>query len=137
MNESIQPVIATCVPSERRMSFLPKHLGAHFVTGEALVYRWACLLTEDNDGGVWEFFELSNGGFYLAPRSPERFTITCNLNQFTGQVSADAAGIIFTLYMLNQLANQTQEDRLINQYYWLRDFATMHPEYAAIFGAID
>ncbi|WP_233890086.1 antirestriction protein [Paraburkholderia flagellata] len=136
MIEATNPVTASPVPEDRRLSFLPKHLGARLITGEALVYRWASVLS-DYDGGVWEFLELSNGGFYLAPRTTKRFAITCNLNGFTGEVTADAAGIIFTLYMLNQLANQTQEDSLINEYYLLRDFATTHREYAAIFGAID
>ncbi|CAG9235833.1 Antirestriction protein KlcA [Paraburkholderia tropica] len=133
---AIQPITATPVAAAQTLAFLPKHFGQHFMQGEAQTYQWAGKLSASYRNGLWKFFELSNDGFYLAPSTPERFVIE-SINGYSGDVSADAAGIIFTLFALNVLANRTQEDRLIEKYFFLREFALAHPEAVAILRAID
>jgi hypothetical protein len=80
---------------------------------------------------------LSNGGFYMAPEGPECLTLSWADNHFEGRLSADAAGIVATLFALCHLANTTGEDRISDLYYHLLDFAACHPESTLIFGAID
>lgn len=58
-------------------------------------------------------------------------------NYFDEVVSADAAGIIATLFALNDLACETRCDWIIALYYALLDFAREHPEEGSIMQAID
>ena len=93
---------ATRVPVNRRMQFLPRFLGHDMRAGEALVYDWMQALAPDYGGGYWEFYELSNGGFYMAPElGCETIRIRCPGNFYDATMSPDAAGIVATLYALN------------------------------------
>lgn len=109
--------------------------------GESLVYAWLRRLSEDYNGGFWNYYELSNGGFYLAPELTGRLCLEVDGNGYSGELSADAAGIVATLFTLGQLAADNQStdvaDVLIDRYHFLRDFARDHAEAAEIFRAID
>jgi hypothetical protein len=107
------------------------------IIGEALVFGWLDRLCIDYNGCMWDFYSLSNGGFYMAPINEKPFTIDVPTNGFSGEMSADAAGIVASLFALCDLANRVGEDKMINQYHWLRDFAIEHAESRLIMGAID
>ena len=77
--------------------------------GEPLVYAWLDRLSADYNGGQWDFFELSNGGFYMAPVMPGPLRIDVHGNYYSGTVSADAAGVIATLFALGQLAAEVTD----------------------------
>ncbi len=49
-------------------------------------------LCREYRGAYWLMWELSNGGFYMAPARDEMLNIEA-MNYFSGQMSADAAGI--------------------------------------------
>jgi hypothetical protein len=126
------------VGEEARLDFLPTHLHIRWLMmGQNLFFTWLDRLSPDYGGGFWNFYELSNGGFYMAPNASRRFAIAVETNGYEGEVSADAAGIISSLFALNQLANVTGEKHLADAYYDLMDFAAEHAEAPAIFGAID
>lgn len=57
------------------------------------------------DGGEWDFYELSNGGYFMAPNSREHYRISVQGNYFDGLLSAEAAGMVATSFVLAQLAN--------------------------------
>jgi hypothetical protein len=130
-------IVASVVPDHQRSAFLPSQLGRHMITGEALVFGWLDRLCVDYTGGLWDFYSLSNGGFYLAPSQEKPFAIEVPTNGFIGEMSADAAGIVASLFALCDLANRVGEDKMIDQYHWLRDFAIGHAESRSIMGAID
>jgi hypothetical protein len=68
MNTQEEIVIAAAlVPDEERMEFLPSVFGRLMMEGESRVYTWAEELSLAYQGGYWEFYRLSNGGFYMAP----------------------------------------------------------------------
>ncbi|MCW5631939.1 MAG: antirestriction protein [Rubrivivax sp.] len=149
-------VVAGLVPDSARLGFLPKHFGSRrYLRGEIAVYNWMGALCPDYRGGYWEFLELSNGSFYMRPADcppraappgcptgasaaarPHRMLVRVESNGFEGDVSADAAGIIATLFALNYLVCGGAEE-LTDKYYALREFALRHPESASILGAID
>lgn len=137
-----QTVTASLVPQNERCTFLARYFGRKsFLLGEMLTYSWLGRLSEDYTGGYWEFYELSNGGFYLAPAGDTRYRIEVDGNGYQGEVSADAAGIIATFFVVGELA-ATLEDAaecgpLIDRYHHLLEFADSHPEGGAIFQAID
>lgn len=132
---------ASLVPEHQRMDFLPRHFGRrHLLVGEAHVYGWMDRLCTTQRGGYWEFYELSNGGFYLAPRPlPEQaphLHLRVDGNGFDGDMSVDAAGIVATLFALNYMMFGGASD-LTQAYEQLLDYAAQHPESALIDAAID
>lgn len=132
------PIIATLLPEESRMGFLPAFFGEeHMMNGEGLIFCWMRNLSEDYNGGFWNYYTLSNGGFYMAPATEKTFRVRVAGNWFDGELSADVAGIVATLYAVCELANRTGSDRIVDQYHLLRDYAGEHPEAGQIFAAID
>ena len=73
----------------------------------------------------------------MTPSSPWRLQLRCEGNGYTGTVSAQAAGIIATAMALSHLSCQFEEERLIDTFYQMRDFAFTHEEAPAIFKALD
>lgn len=130
-------IVATDVPADRRSDFLLQKLGPkHCVRGENLVHAWMGGLAEDYRGGDWRFVELSNGAFYLAPKLAEPLHLRVPGNGFDGTLDPDAAGLVATLFALNQLASGGNE-ALADSYYQLLDYVHQHPQSRDIFSAID
>lgn len=131
-------ISSTVVTDEdARMNFLPKYFGKDlFFTGEAFTYTWLSCISKDYKGGMWDFLELSNNGFYLRPQATNKFHLDVAGNHFSGVLSPDAAGIVATLFSVSHLINKGHE-RLIDSYYALLDFASQHEESDLIMGAID
>ncbi|MFP3554089.1 antirestriction protein [Paraburkholderia sp. SIMBA_049] len=125
------------VPETKRVYILPRHFGRQLLMGEAMVYQSLQSVCEAYSGGFWDFFELSNGGFYMAPRMEEPLRIQCEGNGFDGEMSCDAAGIVACMMAFNALAWQTREARFGGLFYQLSAFAAQHAEAASIFAAID
>lgn len=133
-------IIASRVPNKLRLEFFPKHFGFPLMSiVEHSVYSWMRALSEDYNGGGWHFYQLSNKGVYLAPACKDRFLIGVPTNGFVEKVSADAAGIIATIFALNYLCNKSASYShiLYDKYYLLLDFADEHKESNHIFSAID
>ena len=136
------PLVATEVAEDNRLLFFPALFGPRLMLrGEAIVYGWMRKLSTDYTGGLWNFYTLNNGGYYLAPAAPDRLTIKVNSNEFEGQLSADAAGIVVSLFCLCQLAAEYVDteagEKFAEHYHQLRDFVHTHAEAGAIFRAID
>ncbi|WP_440030530.1 antirestriction protein [Chromobacterium amazonense] len=133
---------ARVVDDNHRGTFLPDMFGTPlFMRGEGLVFAWMRRLVRDYHGGVWVFYTLDNGGFYLAPKTKEPFALSVAGNGYAGEMSADAAGIVATLFALCQLSHEFAEtdqgDRLADRYHALLAFAAEHAEAGAIRRAID
>jgi Antirestriction protein len=138
---SASPISATLVAEGQRLNFLPKHFGPHYLVGETAVYNAMKQLCASYNGGFWDFIELSNGGFYMRLSPPGEASKPMSIsvevgNGYSGEMSADAASIVATLFALNGLAFQGYED-LSDKYYLLLDFAAFHAERREIFQAID
>ena len=128
-------ILRTPVPSHLRIQHTHDLFGVNFpLSLEPLVYAFAGNLSNDYSGGYWNFYTLSNGGFYMAPDSDTPFKVNCE-NGFEGSLSADALGIAICLYAYSHLS--FSEDLFIDHYYWLRDFMLDHPEAESILRAID
>lgn len=130
-------ITASKVHHDRRVIILPQYLGAHMLIGEKLIYAYMESLCEGYKGGMWDFYETSNGAFFMAPQQDEKCRITWADNWYEGTMSAEAAGLTATLYAFSHLANQTRQGRLIELFHALREFAMDHPEAGEIMGAID
>ncbi len=134
----LDEIKAAVVPEMARLSVFPKFFGTRFMlVGESAIYNWMGALCSSYDGGLWNFYELSNGGFYMAPCDVEKFDVIVRRNHYTGTMSADAAGITACLFAFGQLANQTAQPHIIDLYYKLREYALRHFEASEIIAAID
>ena len=133
-------VTRTLVPEDQRLAITEKLFGTWFpLRIEPVVYTFAERLSRDYKGGYWEFYTLSNGGFYMAPSCDRPFHVICE-NQFEGDLTADAFGITTCIYTYSNLSFSAPDafaDICNDQYYWLKDYALEHPEMEAILGAID
>ena len=106
---------------------------------EPAVYSIAGNIATEYNGAYWEFYALSNGGFYMAPVSNQSYQISCE-NGFESTLSADALGITACLYAYSHLSfssDQSFAKISANQYHWLREYMLQHLEASRILGAID
>ena len=135
----IGPQGATIVPEGRRQEFFPTLFGRSLlIVAENAVYSLMERLSPlDYGGGFWDFYEHEGKPLFLAPQSKSRFRITGEITGFQGEVSAEAAGIIATLFAFSHLSFQYQSERLTEGYGRLYAYSADHAEAAEIFQAID
>ena len=127
-------ISAKIVPLASMPDFLPYKCGTQYLAVEMYTYAWMRRLCPDYVGGSWNFVELSNGGFFLFPVEKTQYHLVWPMNLFDGILSAEAAGIVATLYALNTLSSH---HKIISSYYSLLEFVDYHPEASHIFAAID
>ena len=132
--ESMIPVRR--VPAEARLHVLPRHFGRHMLTFESAVYVFAHQLCSGYEGGYWHYNEIGNGGFFMAPDCGPLHLLVEG-NGFSGDLSADAAGITFCLFACSHLSYRFTDPTFARHFHLLRDFAYEHPERRLIFAAID
>jgi hypothetical protein len=140
MSETVvtSPLCASLVADQNRLAFLPAFFGPRLMMrGESLVYTWLDQLCPGYSGGYWHYYKLSNGGFYMAPSVGTPLRLECEGNGFEGEFSADAAGIVATLFALSDLMTLSSDERIIWLYYLLKDYACEHADAGLICQAID
>lgn len=135
-------VTATLVPEEMRMEFLPKLIGDYPMAFERYVYQWMEKLTDGiYTGGLWDYFNLSNGGGYICFRGSKPFTMH-SMNGAVCECSNETASIVSNIFALSSLM-QTMDAKGLNcevpskRYFQLLDFAYGSPESAMIQALID
>ena len=133
-----EKIRATRVAEKNRMAVADQLFGLSFpMRLEPTIFGLADRLSDYN-GGMWEFYQLDNGGFYMAPDSTRQYHVTAD-NYFEGDMTGDALGVTACLYAFSSLS--FGKGRLAEvcgqQYHLLREYALDHPEAGEIFGAID
>lgn len=136
------PITQSVVVESERLQILPKYLGRYMLAFESEVYTQMSRLCESYEGGYWEYYELSNHGFFMATGETGEKVSLCNTgNWFQGSMSAEAAGIVVCLFALNSLLYRFEDQRDIERLYHLYDalraFAGEHDESRLIYRAID
>ncbi len=128
-------ITSQCIKEEDRSQNL---FGIHFpMTLEPVIYTFAERLAEKYCGGYWNFYELSNGGFYMAPDTDNIFPVISD-NGYEGNMSADALGITACLYAYSHLSfGSAIAELCAEHYHLLRDFMLDHDEARSILAAID
>ncbi|EMU5531736.1 TPA: antirestriction protein [Klebsiella pneumoniae] len=138
---SSQALAATLVQDEQRIDFWPQHFGSipQWITLEPHIFAWMDRLCADYSGGVWNFYTLSNGGAFMAPKSEgdETWSLFNDMNGNSAAMSAEAAGITVCLMTYSHHACRTESDAMTEHYYRLRDYALRHAECNAIMHIID
>jgi hypothetical protein len=128
----------TLVADRKRLDFLPNYFGGAFLVFEMAVYRMADEVCPNYRGGIWDFYELGNGGAFIAPQFDHPVSMYVEGNGFSAEIPPQAAGIVLTLMTLSHLSFRFPEVHLFSdRFHQLRDFAGNHHDAALIFAAID
>lgn len=124
---------------KQRVAHTAKLFGVHFpMRLEPTIYSMADRLAPAYPGGYWNFYGLSNCGFFMAPSTDTTFDVTCE-NGFDGKLSADALGVTACLYAYSHLSFSDGDFAQVcaEHYHLLRDFMMEHAEARAILRATD
>lgn len=130
---AIEKITATLLYSDEQVNFSSLLFGSSLMDlGESFVYRKHEHLTGYHDSGDWHFYKLSNGGFYLAPKTDEHLNITFFDDDFVDVMTSDATGVVATMFVLDHLFDAFGDMHLFTMNGKLKDFALGHPEYLKI-----
>lgn len=134
------PITCTLVPEDCRLDVTAALFGLAFAMRlEPYIYSITENLASEYRGGYWDFFELSNGGFYMAPSIETRFHLSCP-NGNDVELSGDALGIACCLYAYSLLSfDHIPEfsETCGEHYHLLREFMLEHAEVGSMLRAID
>jgi hypothetical protein len=126
--------------TSERSSFPAQLFGAYFpFQVEPIIYNMATYIAAEYNGGYWQMYRLSNGGFFMHPDTDHPYTVVCD-NYYHGSLSAEAFGIAACLYTYSYLSlseNKVLAEIGATKFHLLREYALEHPESAAILAAID
>ncbi len=135
----IKLISYTAVPESERMNVADTLFGVRYVTLlEPTIFNMAGMLAAAYDGAYWEFYTLSNGGFYMAPRGEDVYDASCS-NGFVGKLSSSGLGLAACLYAYSHLSFDDGPfgQLCATQYHLVREFMFQHPEAELIARAID
>lgn len=117
---------ATKVADTDRSEFLFKHFGVSMVRVEMMVYAEMDRLCEAYNGGYWEFYELSNGGFYMAIDSDEPIRVVNGMNYSDEEMSLHSACLTACLFIWNKLCWAfPNNEAYTKSYYALHEYACL------------
>ena len=136
---SLNLVTKELVPEDQRLAVTERLFGIHFpLQMEPVVFDITEKMATEYKGGYWDFYTLSNGGFYMAPSGEDVYHISCD-NMFEGELSADALGITSCLFAFSHLSFSNTRFARVSacHYHRLREFMFEHAEVKAILGATD
>ncbi len=131
----------TCrrIASNQRVKVTAELFGLAFpMRLEPAIFSIAGNLAAEYDGGYWEFYKLSNGGFYMAVASDKQFVVSSE-NGYEGSISGNALGLVACLYAYSHLSfgEGAFAEVCAEQYHLLREYALDHAEAGSIMQAID
>ena len=136
---SLNLVTRELVPEDQRLAITERYFGIHFpLQIEPVVYGITDKMADTYTGGYWDFYNLSNRGFYMAPSGDDVFHVTCD-NMFEGDLSCDALGITACLYAYSNLSfSDGRFSRVCAcHYHRLREYMFEHPEVCRILAGTD
>ena len=116
-----------------------KLFGVHFTMSlEPCVFDSARHLSSEYGGGTWDYFALSNGGFFMCPRSGASLNVSPAYGPSVN-MSAEGLGIAACLCAFSHLSfgNGAFAEMCGRQYYLLRAFMYEHLDVQAILRAIN
>ncbi len=133
------PVSRQMVADEQRTNLTADLFGVYFpLQLEPFVFSMASRLSEDYSGGLWDFYTLSNGGFYMAPDNDGKFQVVSE-NGHECFMSGNALGITACLFAYSHLSFGQGDfaDTCGQHYHLLREYMFEHAEARNILRAID
>jgi Antirestriction protein len=130
---------ARIVPQSQRASQLPRLFGREMVLVENALYRMADRCLPKYKGAYWEMVRMDAGGFYMFPEG-QRWQVFIEGNGYSGELSADATGIVVCSMLYSHLLGQSAGKLAVTLtflFHELRSYIVGHPEEAEIHQALD
>ncbi len=140
MTQSVQNSVVSAIlvtSDAQRMEMLPKYFKGHFLAAESAIYNQMRYIIDEYKGGFWEYYELSNGGFFMAPRGDHKYDFYVPSSGNEGQLSAQAAGITACLFAFSHMSFKPNTDHIADLYHLLKEYACEHAEASSILWACD
>ncbi len=131
------PVTVTEVPAGERFAFLLQRFDKHHTTVELFVRSFAVELCPDFKGAQWRYFETATGTVYMVPSGYADLHVQIDANGFDQRVSAEVAGLIVSIYVLNRLQMVTRSREHMRMLVQLRNHVMTLPCAVTVFRAID
>lgn len=106
---------------------------------EPTIYAMASRLSDEYKGGLWKFYELNTGGFFMAPDTDKRFGAAWPENYSKKTISTEAFGLVACLFACSHLSfgEGDTAERCAANYHLLLPFVYEHPEAPQILSLID
>lgn len=128
---------AVLLKPKQRLACLPRHFGPRCTLVENAVYQMMARLHPPYRGDYWDFYELSNGGFFMAPTACDVYRLECDGNGYAGDFSARTAGIAVCAMTYSQLSFWPDGARMAEMFYRLRDFIDLQAEARQLYALLD
>lgn len=124
MTTDTQTITKSLIPEDERMNALPDRFGHAMLAYESAVFNVMGNLCEAYNGGYWDFFALSNGGFYMAWRSEEATVRMANPENYSDEmVTPEVASLVANLYACSVLSFKYGSVPYLGEnYHLLRDY---------------
>ena len=100
-------ILSRRVPDAEHAQLTAAYFGDRFLWIESFIHDSAASLCPDLDDGTWEMYELTNGGFYMAPKTANALRIEC-ADGSELDLSGEALGIVASLEALRLLASSPE-----------------------------
>lgn len=136
---TIAKIAKRAIADNDYQAHITKLFGTHFTMSlEPHIFDAARNLSAEYGGGTWDFFALSNGGFFMSPRLCASFNVSLAFDEPVN-MSAEGLGIAACLYAFSRLSFGTGAFAELcgRQYYLLRAFMFEHLEAPTILCATD
>lgn len=140
MTQSVQNSVVSAVlvtDNAKRMEMLPKYFKGHYHVAESVIYSQMGYIADGYNGGFWEYYELSNGGFFMAPKGDHEYDFYIQSNGNAGRMSAEAAGITACLFAFSHMSFKPNTGHIADLYHLLKEYACEHVEARSILWACD
>ncbi|NHZ99022.1 antirestriction protein [Massilia sp. CCM 8734] len=119
-----------------RLQCLPEIAGDRHPVLVRTIHEMMRGMTDDHVGDQWNYYTLSNGAFFMAPRTYRTFDLACE-NGFAHEVSADTAGIIACASAYSHLSMVESSATFRIAYQLLSLYIFQHPDAGIIRAALD
>lgn len=130
-------IVATLVTDQNdRIRCLPDIAGIRSTLLESAIHERLRIRFDQHISDHWDYFSLSNGGFYMAPQSDAPFSLTFD-GEFQHEVSANTAGLIACATAYQALAFVKGGGCFAKAYYQLSDFIFQHHDAGLIRAALN
>ncbi len=116
-------ITKTLIRGNERLNFLPKMLGNKFSIFESTIYNLMDHYNPAYHGGYWDFYKLSNGGFYIELSTDKPIILSFPENHFEETLSPEGASVAINIMALNHLAWKFEAALFIDFQDKLKDFS--------------
>jgi hypothetical protein len=114
------PITLTTLPERERIQALPKQFPRTYLEFENTVYRFARHLSDDYNGGFWDYYRTSNGAFFMAPVG--KFDCENAANYSSATLSGLSFGLTVCLMVCSSMSFEPiDQDALSDNYHALHD----------------